>query len=351
MKERNMDVTDSGMVDNLIARYLGGNATKDEILQLESWISESPENQKYFSQYRNIWEASVQLPVSTEKALAKVLKQINRKPQSLSFWQLFQRVAAILFIPLLVAIFWMGSIKSSKNNTSAITYNKVVAAFGTFSFFELPDGSKVWLNSGSTLKYPDKFSNTNRLVYLVGEAYFEVHSDEAVPFLVNTPYFTVIATGTKFNIRAERNFRSPSVTLIEGKVSVRKPGSTGSNDLITYLQPDQHMIYDTLKGNYRIQIEDTYKHFAWKDGKLVFRNDNISEVARRISLQYNVDIEIKGNEIKQYRYRATFENEPLGELLRLLKISSPIDYTEVKPKALPDGTFSRRKIIIFSANN
>jgi hypothetical protein len=61
-----------------------------------------------------------------------------------------------------------------------------------------------------------------------------------------------------------------------------------------------------------------------------------------------VDIEIKGNEIKKYRYRATFENEPLSELLRLLKISSPIDYTEVKPKALPDGTFSKRKIIIFS---
>jgi len=351
MIERNMGTTDSGMVDNLIAGYLGGNATEYEILKLESWISESDENRKYYNQFKNIWEASLQLPVSTDKALAKVLKQINGRPKGLTFWQLFQRVAAILFIPLLVSILWMGLGKSSKTENSAITYNKVVAAFGTFSFLELPDGSKVWLNSGSTLRYPDKFSNDNRLVYLVGEAYFEVHSDEAVPFLVNTPYFTVKATGTKFNVRAEKNFLSPSVTLIEGKVAVGKPGSTGSNNLIAYLQPDQHMTYDTLSGLYKIQTGDTYKHFAWKDGKLVFRNDNISEVARRISLQYNVDIQIKGNEIKQYRYRATFENEPLGELLRLLKISSPIDYTEVKPKALPDGTFSRRKIVIFSANN
>lgn len=351
MKVRNMGVTDSGMVDTLIARYLGGNAADDEILKLETWISESDENLKYYRQYKNIWETSIPLPVSTEKALAKVLRQINRKPQGLSFWQLFQRVAAILFIPLLISIFWLSSVKSSKKDNTAITYNKVVAAFGTFSFLELPDGSKVWLNSGSTLQYPDKFSNHSRMVYLVGEAYFEVHSDEIVPFLVNTPYFTVKATGTKFNIRAERNFRTPSVTLVEGKVSVRKPGSNGSNGLIAKLLPEQHMTYDTLVGNYKIQTGDTYKHFAWKDGKLVFRNDNISEVARRISLQYNVDIEIKGNEIKQYRYRATFENEPLGELLRLLKISSPIDYSEVKPKALPDGTFSRRKIIIFSANN
>ncbi|HPG34622.1 MAG TPA: DUF4974 domain-containing protein, partial [Lentimicrobium sp.] len=72
---------------------------------------------------------------------------------------------------------------------------------------------------------------------------------------------------------------------------------------------------------------------------------------RRISLQYNVDIEIKGNEIRQYRYRATFENEPLDELLRLLKLSSPIDYAEIQPKLLPDGSFSRRKVIIYSTTS
>lgn len=349
MKDTNMFITDPEMIDNLISRFLGGNATDEEILKLELWISESEENRKYYLQFKNIWDASAQLPVSTNIALDKVLKQINSRSHSFTFWQLFQRVAAILFFPLLFSALWMGLGKNPKTDSSVITYNKVVTAFGTFSSFKLPDGTKVWLNSGSSLQYPDKFSSSNRNVNLVGEAYFEVQSDEAVPFLVNTPYFTVKATGTKFNIWAEKNSRNPSVTLIEGKVAVWKPGSSG-NDLIANLHPDQHMTYDTLNGHIKVITEDSYKHFAWKDGKLVFRNDNISEVARRISLQYNVDIEIKGDEIKQYRYRATFENEPLGELLRLLKISSPVDYTEVRPKALPDGTFSRRKIIIFSTN-
>jgi ferric-dicitrate binding protein FerR (iron transport regulator) len=227
----------------------------------------------------------------------------------------------------------------------------VVAAFGTFSLLELPDGSKVWLNSGSSLRYPDKFSSDNRTVYLIGEAYFEVHSDKTMPFFVNTPYFTVKATGTKFSVRAEKKFLRPSVTLIEGKVAVEKPNKGAEANLIADLIPNQHMTYDTLNGHFTIQTEDTYKYVAWKDGKLVFRNDNICEVARRISLQYNVDIEIKGEQIKNYRYRATFEDEPLGELLRLLKISSPIDYQEIKQKELPDGTFSRRKIIISSTNN
>jgi len=349
MINKNMNNRDSGSVDKLILSYLEGNASEDEILLLESWVHESDENKKYFRQLKNIWDASIELPVSTDKALTKVLKQINKKQESLNFWQIAQRIAAILFIPLLISMFWLYSGKTFKNTN--ISYHKVVAAFGTFSLIDLPDGSKVWLNSGSSLRYPDKFSNDTRTVFLIGEAYFEVHSDETNPFLVNTPYFTVKATGTKFSVRAEKNFRTPSVTLVEGKVAVRKPDSDKKKGLITFLQPNQHMTYDTLTSSVTIQTEDTYKHFAWKDGKLVFRNDNISEVARRISLQYNVDIEIKGNEIKKYRYRATFENEPLNELLRLLKISSPIDYLEVKSKALPDGTFSRRKIIIFSTVN
>lgn len=346
-----MDTTDSGPADKLIVSYLEGKASEDEILMLESWLNESGDNKKYFAQCKNIWDASVELPMSTDKALAKVLKQINREHKSLTFWQFIQRVAAILFIPLLISMLWLYSGKNFQFSNPDITYNKVVAAFGTFSLIELPDGSKVWLNSGSSLRYPDKFNSGNRSVFLIGEAYFEVHSDETMPFLVNTPYFTVKATGTKFSVRAEKNFRIPSVTLVEGKVAVRKANSGKKDGLITFLQPNQHMTYDTLTSQLTIDTEDTYKHVSWKDGKLVFRNDNISEVARRISLQYNVDVEIRGHEIKQYRYRATFENEPLGELLRLLKISSPIDYSEVKPKALPDGTFSRRKIIIFSTVN
>lgn len=351
LNKNDMYNTDSGSADSLIVKYLGGNASADEILMLETWIQESPENKEYFRQFKNIWEVSVELPISTDKALIKVVKHINSKSKKLTFWQFVQRVAAILFIPLLISMYWIYSGKNYKIPDSKNTYNKVVAAFGTFSLIDLPDGSKVWLNSGSSLRYPDQFNNNNRIVELIGEAYFEVQSNEAMPFLVNTPYFTVKATGTKFSVRAEKNYRAPSVTLVEGKVAIRETNSGKNKGLITFLQPNQHMIYDTLTGHITIDSEDTYKYISWKDGKLVFRNDNICEVARRISLQYNVDIEIKGTGIKQYRYRATFENEPLGELLRLLKISSPIDYNEVKPKALPDGTFSRRKIIIFSTVN
>lgn len=346
-----MDNKDFETADQLIAKFLGGTASEEELQQLESWVQESEENSSYYRQVKNIWESSVELPVSTKKALTQTMGRIEGRKSNLTFWQLMQRIAAILFIPLFLASIWFTGATYLKQNSSSLTYVNAVAAFGTYSCIELPDGSKVWLNSGSSLRYPDKFTKKDRRVYLTGEAYFEVHSDKSSPFLVSTPYFTVKATGTRFNVMTELDGSMMSVTLVQGKVDVIKEVPGKKTTTLTQLKPNDHMIYDVQSGQVEIQTGDPYKYFAWKDGKLVFRNDNISEVARRISLQYNVDIEIKGDEIKQYRYRATFENEPLEELLRLLKISSPIDYTELQPKCLPDGSFSRRKIIIFSSNS
>jgi ferric-dicitrate binding protein FerR (iron transport regulator) len=93
--------------------------------------------------------------------------------------------------------------------------------------------------------------------------------------------------------------------------------------------------------------EDTYKDIAWKDGKLIFRNEPLEDVLRKIGYYYNVDMEIRGNSLKEYRYRATFEEESIDEILKLLKISSPVDYRVVKREALPDGSFPKKKIIIF----
>jgi len=346
--EGNMENRDFETADQLIAGVLGGTASEDEVRQLELWVQESDENLHYYRQVKNIWDSSVELPVSTDKALARTLKRMESRKANLSFMQLMQKLAAILFIPLLVGSVWLLSAKYMKHDQAIVAYNETVAAFGTYSRIDLPDGSKVWLNSGSSLRYPARFNENERHVFLTGEAYFEVHSDKSSPFLVNTPYFSVKATGTRFNVMANAKSRTPSVTLVEGKVDVNRLKNGKEEVLLSQMKPNQHLVFDTLSGRVVVENEDPYKYFAWKDGKLVFRNDNISEVARRISLQYNVDIEIKGNEIKQYRYRATFENEPLDELLRLLKLSSPIDYTEIQPKRLPDGSFSRRKVIIFS---
>jgi ferric-dicitrate binding protein FerR (iron transport regulator) len=112
---------------------------------------------------------------------------------------------------------------------------------------------------------------------------------------------------------------------------------------------NQHFSFNKANGTTSIINVDTYKYISWKDGKLVFRNEPLSQVVLKISQVFNIDIEIKGKEIQNYCYRATFQDESLVEILKLLKMSSPIDYIEVKRDPLPDGSFPRKKVIIFSA--
>jgi transmembrane sensor len=345
-----MEKERTNRIDTLIFNYLQGNVSKEEIEAIDTWLSESEDNLAYFARLRNLWDSSLDLPVSSENALSIVMKQINHENKAITFWHFWQKVAAVLLIPLLLSVAWFSIARQAENRRMETTYNTITAAFGSFSSLELPDGSKVWLNSGSRLKYPLRFSEHNRNVSLNGEAYFEVHSDANSPFVVNTPYFAVKATGTRFNVTSYKDNLTPSVTLVEGKVSVREVSKDSKNDTLVILHPGQRMEYDTLLCKAIVQTVDTYKYVAWKDGKLVFRNDLLSEVARRISLQYNVDVRVIGDKINKNRYRATFENQPLNEVLELLKMSAPIDYKEINPVRLPDNSFTKRKIIIFSTS-
>jgi transmembrane sensor len=355
MKKRiSMKKTGQDIIIQVITKYLGSEVTEKESAYLEKWINSSDINKSYFLQLKNIWEASdkkINLSdISTEKALKKVLDRITAKDRNPGFWFYWQRIAAVLFLPLLLAGFLWFKLSSNKIHSSEAIYNEVYAAFGTRSALKLADGSQVWLNSGSSLRYPDKFYDKERVVYLKGEAYFEVHSDKSKPFIVQTQNLNVIATGTKFNVMAFKNDHLAEVTLVEGKVTIDEPNAKGSPVIISELKPNEHLEYDAVSGKSKLEVEDVYKYIAWKDGKLIFRNEPLSEVVKEISKLYNVEIELQGSKLQEYRYRATFQDETLSEILKLLKISAPINYKELNRQLLPDGTFSKKKVIIFEAN-
>lgn len=337
-------------MEGLITACLQGNATPGEWERLETWI-ESPDNRQYYLHLKNIWDASANLPVSSERALEQVMDRIGRKKPGKTIWQMWQRVAAVILIPLLLAAAWLIVDWKRESHALASSSQTVHTAFGSYTALELPDGSKVWLNSGSSLRYPLKFQSGERQVFLQGEGYFEVQSNRESPFVVKTAHLTVRATGTSFNVSSYENEPSSTVTLVEGIVAVQEPAEDQRNaKTLATLHPQDHFNYNNRSHTSRISSEETYKYIAWKEGKLVFRNDLFSEVARKISLQYNVEVVISDPKIRSNRYWATFSKEPLNELLRLLKLTAPIDYREIDPVLLPDGSFSKRKIIIFSTN-
>ncbi len=350
-KEFFMELKEQREIDLLIGKFLEGIAEEKEISDLENWLNRSAENKIYFSQIKNIWDASgKKQEIDVGKAHEKIMGKISERKIKVPVWHYWQKISAILFLPLLLTLIGWVILSGYKHSITPVVYNEIHAIQGTRSEIKLADGSLVWLNSGSSLKYPTVFAKNERVVYLKGEAYFEVHSNKKRPFIVQTNALSVEATGTKFNVKSFKSDPLAEVTLIRGKVFVNKMNSDSRGALITELSPDQHLEYNKTSDHSVVTSGDAYKYIAWKDGKLIFRNEPLSKVVKILSHQFNVDIELQGKELQKYRYRATFENESLDEILKLLKLTAPIDFREIKRKPLPDGTFSGKKIIIFPLN-
>jgi len=338
----------------IIARNLAGQADSIEKDQLKEWIESSADNKQYFEQVKNIWDATDKKidpgKINTTAALKKVIDRIPEVSARRSFWYYWQKIAAVLIFPLAIGVLlWFYFNSNNTVSSNEIVYNEVFAAFGTRSSLRLADSTLVWLNSGSSLRYPSRFNSKNRIVFLMGEAYFEVESDILKPFIVRTPAIEVKATGTKFNVQEYDSNPVTEVTLVSGKILVSESDDSKIPHLISELNPDQHLTYNSQTKAISINNEDAYRFVAWKDGKLIFRNEPLDRVLNRISMIFNVDIELQGKELRDYRYHATFQDESLEEILKLLRLSAPIGFKELSRNPLDDGSFSKKKIIIFPA--
>jgi transmembrane sensor len=170
--------------------------------------------------------------------------------------------------------------------------NKVIVPYGKRANLYLSDGTRVWLNSGSTLTYSSVFSGRTREVSLAGEAYFDVEKNPAMPFIVHTDSFDIRAVGTIFNIRSYKDADVINTTLIEGKVSVKFMGDAFSNEFM--LHPSQKA--SMTKGINSIvisSVEDIENEISWIDGFFIFNNEDFGSVLRKISKFYNITIELK----------------------------------------------------------
>lgn len=211
--------------------------------------------------------------------------------------------------------------------------------------FLLPDSSHVWLNSGSVFKYPVSFAKDKRQVELTGEAFFDVAKDELHPFLVKAGKMNVEVKGTRFNVI---NYPDESLTeLILESGSVRLfSGNYEDNKTITNIKPGELAIYDTVKNKLSVSKVDVRKYTAWKEGMLIFRDDHMEEVVRKLNRWFNVEIILQSPELKEYVYTATYRDETLPQILELLKISAPLKYSITERERLNDNSYSKRKIVI-----
>ncbi|MGX5817874.1 FecR family protein [Chitinophaga lutea] len=200
-------------------------------------------------------------------------------------------------------------------------YNTLITPRGGQYRVQLPDGSRVWLNAGSTLKYPVSFGK-DRTVALTGEAYFEVAKDAARPFAVTVNNMTVQVLGTSFNVSAYNDEPAFTTTLLEGAVRVV------SGDRKLTLAPGQQSVLQTASGRFELGAGDTDGAMAWKNGLFSFRNAELSAVMRQISRWYDVDVEFDRKAEESIHVTGNMRRqENLAQVLKILELTAGVHFT------------------------
>ncbi len=206
--------------------------------------------------------------------------------------------------------------------------NKMIVPYGKRSVLTLSDGTKVWLNSGSTLTFPPVFGAKTREVILEGEAYFDVSHNKEKPFYVQTDGFKMRVYGTKFNIQAYKNDNSHNVVLVEGKVSMKSNLSSENKEI--FLAPNEKATIVQGESNIQLsKIEDTNMYTSWIDGYLIFNNEDILHLLKRVSRYYNVDINLEVDTDVEYVYGKLDLKDNIEKVLDGISFISKTKYRKV----------------------
>ncbi len=349
------------MNKEILIKYLKNNCSDKEFEQLVIWTSKETYKQEGKSWSFEQWKMfEPELTIKNSKKynllLDKIHHEINLKHRKkenskvlvlskVSTW--LSRAAAILFVPLLGFVFYLLSDNVQKNQVTDLTVDslEVIAPIGSRTVVQLSDGTVINLNYGSKIKYPRNFTGNTRAVTLSGEGYFNVAHNSEKPFIVKTGKLNVKALGTQFNVQSYPNDDIVSTTLAEGKVVIERITSDNLTTQVGTMVPGQHVEYNSVTGKITSSKGSIYKYIAWTDGKLVFDNESISEVAKKLGMIFNVDIEV-AEDARDLTYTVTFYNDPLFLILDLMTKTTPIVYKVLPRKKQPDGTFSKQKIII-----
>lgn len=261
--------------------------------------------------------------VDSQKAFLVVKGKIQKTYQIKSFFTSVSRIAAILFLPLLIGS--LLTIYKLKNTSKLQQFaiQEITSPPGIRSQILLPDGTKVWLNAESSIKFNIPFDQTQRDIALSGEAFFDVHKNPEVPFVVKSGNVAVSVLGTRFNFKAFDQENKVEVVLEEGKINLKTSNDLPGQEVM--MNPGERAVYDKTENLTHITNGKIDKYIAWHSGRLVFDDTPLPEVAAQLDRWYGIEVVLEGPQIENYKITTTFENESLNQVLDLLELSSPIE--------------------------
>ncbi len=315
------------MENNLLIRFITGQCSEAEKEEVTKALLQDESLKKDYIALKNVWSLTRTFEDEGENDYSREFKQITRKINK-SRLRLIFRYAAMI-----TAIFCAGGIlgylftKSDGNqmaNFDSGLKTSFVVPLGQTAELNLPDGTKVWMNSGTVLSYSPDFSYANRNVTLDGEAFFSVTKDADHPFNVKTSSINIKVLGTSFNVEAYNdNLQAVNTTLVSGKVEINDLNNKKLGELI----PGQIARFDNLKRTVSIDEIDTGFYTSWKNGFLMFSNTPLEEITKKMERWYNVEFVFGNPQLKSLRYSGTIlRGKPIDQILEIMKLTANVDY-------------------------
>ena len=278
---------------------------------------------------KDIIEESLKDEVDVDREWERLFSSIEKKTISkmktrgLFLQYLKYAAAVVLGIGVSLSTLYL----TNQENLSTVGNYKLVTSKGEKSYLQLPDGTRVWLNSCTTLEYAENYGHSNRSIYLDGEAYFEVAKNKDLPFVVKANGIDVKAIGTAFNVSAYMEVSQLTTTLFNGKVAVQ-PTLTKQEVL---LEPNQVAVYDKSRNKIEVVPYDKKQFAQWRGGFLSFEMMYLQDITKLLERNYNVVFRYENQGIKKLRFSGSFRNnEDLSEILNVIKTNTGIRYQILK---------------------
>jgi transmembrane sensor len=352
--------------DKIIIRYLEGKANHKEVKQIADWLDLDENNRNYYISFKkNLIELQLNSnPSSTDTEIAykKFIDRVNEskleneQDEEIEYSfinRTLLKYAAIIIILITFSggAYIIGRVSSRTQNNQ---YCEISAPLGGKSSIVLPDGTKIWLNAGSKVKYGGDFNNSSRDVYLEGEAYFDV-SKKKLPFIVHTSDLNIRVFGTSFNVKSYPDEDKIEATLVEGSIRIDRKESKEP----LYLSPKEKLIFHKQGKNTEVKAPNldttnqTVKQekteakiitgeektveiskninvdesVSWKEGSLIFNQESLESLTKKLERKYDITFKFENEELKTYSFSGTLRDFPLEQVLKAIKYTSPINYT------------------------
>jgi len=321
MTNRIKNILHKGNADNAV------NTDRQEMLSLFHQPEKEYELKDELVRELTEWNVSEDSRPNLHKMFAALWNTIEKQEQRKTrYLNVVVRVAAALVIGL-----FLGFYANSLINRQEPVFYAAHSPKGSVSEMILPDGSVIFLNAGSRIKYSIDGKNGIREVFLTGEAWFEVAKNKKKPFVVHTPFYDVHVTGTQFNVKAYEADKEVTTTLEEGEVVIKATESYKlAEDVI--LKPGEQVVLNKESRELNIKIVNTNWYTSWKDNKLIFVNMNLKELVVLLERKYGVEIDVNNKEILKLHFDGTIKNESIIEIMEILKKTLPINYKIVGQK-------------------